>query len=155
MLKKITSILTAAAFALGTATATPVRADNDAAKIIGGLVVGGLIGAAIANDNNNRGHDDRHVTRGYRDDHYVGQGRGYRREHNNGYRHDNGYRNDKRVNLPGACRVYKGHRSGYSGHCLREHAYGRASLPSACAVRVGGHHREIYRDRCLNQYGYY
>ena len=149
MLTKFTTMLTAAALALGTATATPVRADNDAAKIIGGLVVGGLIGAAIANDNNrNRGHD---VSRNRHHGQYGGPGGG----HSKGYAHDDGYRQGQRINLPGACRVYKGNRYGYSGRCLRGYNYRRASLPSACAVRVGGHHHTIYRGRCLKQYGYY
>jgi len=143
VLTKFTTVLTATALALGTATATPVRADNDAAKIIGGLVVGGLIGAAIANDSNKNRHRGHHVSRGHHDGYGTRQHKGH------------GYRQERRVNLPGACRVYSGHRSGYSGHCLREHAYGHASMPSACAVHVGGHPRVIYRDRCLNQYGYY
>jgi len=135
MFSRITTILTAATLSLGTAFADPAlaRDRSDNANLLGGLIIGGLIGAAIANDNND---NDRH-------------GRGHGRGHHKDYRHG------KRVNLPGACRVYNGHRSGYSGRCLRGYDYGHAALPSACAVRVGGRHRTIYRDRCLNQYGYY
>jgi len=135
MFRRITTILTAATLSLGTAFADPAlaRDRSDNANLLGGLIIGGLIGAAIANDNND---NDRH-------------GRGHGRGHHKDYRHG------KRVNLPGACRVYNGHRSGYSGRCLRGYDYGHAALPSACAVRVGGRHRTIYRDRCLNQYGYY
>ena len=150
MFTKITTILTAATLSLGTGFADPAlaRDRSDNANLLGGLIVGGLIGAAIANDNND---NDRHrrgnVSRGYNDGHHSGRGRGRG--------HDKGYGHAKRVNLPGKCRVYNGHRSGYSGRCLRRYNYGHAALPSACAVRVGGHHRTIYHDRCLNQYGYY
>jgi len=146
MFTKFTSLLTAGALALGTGMATPASADDDTAEIFGALIAGGVIGALIANDTNkhrNRGH---HVSRGHHDD-------GYRGGHSRG--HDKGYGHGKRVNLPGACRVHSGHRSGYSGDCLRGYNYDHAALPSSCAVHVGGHHRTIYRDRCLNQYGYY
>jgi hypothetical protein len=151
MFTKLTSFLTAGALAIGTGIATPASADNDAAEIFGALIAGGVIGALIANDSNksrNRGHS---VSRNYRDDGYRDDS--YRGGHSRG--HDKGYRHGKRVNLPGACRVHSGHRSGYSGNCLRGYNYSHAALPSSCAVHVGGHHRTIYRDRCLNQYGYY
>lgn len=157
MFTRITTILTAATLSLGTAFADPAlaRDRSDNANLLGGLIVGGLIGATIANDNNNNDRHDRgQVTRGHRDGYDVRTGHG--RGHDKGYGHNKrGYGHNKRVNLPGACRVYNGHRSGYSGRCLRGYDYGHAALPSACAVRVGGHHRTIYRDRCLNQYGYY
>ncbi len=145
MFTKLTSILTVGALALSTTMATPVRADDDAAKIIGGLIVGGLIGAAIANDSHNSKRSGHHVSRGH--------DRGPSRGHDTSYRYDNGHA--KRVNLPGNCRVHSGHRSGYSGRCLNDYDYSYSALPSSCAVHVGGHHQTIYRDRCLNQYGYY
>ncbi|MGX0875538.1 hypothetical protein ACSSV4_000210 [Roseovarius sp. MBR-154] len=151
MFAKFTSLLTAGALVLGTGMAAPARADNDTAEIFGALIAGGVIGALIANDSNksrNRGHS---VSRNYRNDGYRDDS--FRGGHSRG--HDTGYGHSKRVNLPGACRVNSGHRSGYSGNCLRGYSYSHAALPSACAVHVGGHHRTIYRDRCLNQYGYY
>ncbi|MFO7758283.1 MAG: hypothetical protein R6V26_07350 [Roseovarius sp.] len=68
--------------------------------------------------------------------------------------HDAGDRGANRIRVPDACRVLSDQRAGYSGRCLQRHRYDQAALPSACAVRVGGHHRTIYRDRCLNGYGY-
>jgi hypothetical protein len=62
---------------------------------------------------------------------------------------------DARVNLPGACRIRDDRREGYSGRCLQRYQYDQAALPSACAVQVGGSGLTIYRDRCLNGYGYY
>jgi len=150
MFTRITAIVTAATLSLGTGFADPAlaRDRSDNANLLGGLIVGGLIGAAIANDNNdNDRHGRGHVSRGHNDGHHGGRG--------HGRGHDKSYGHAKRISLPGKCRVYNGHRSGYSGRCLRGYNYDHAALPSACAVRVGGHHRTIYRDRCLNQYGYY
>jgi hypothetical protein len=134
---RFTATLSAAALALGVATTTPAAASNEAGYLFGGLVLGGLVGAAIANDSH-RSRGGHHVSRGsdYRGDSYRGG-------------------HDRRVNLPGQCRVHSSHRSGYSGNCLYRYDYDHAALPSACAIRVGGHHGTIYRDNCLNQYGYY
>lgn len=157
MFTKLTTTLMAGALALASATTpTELRAGNDAGKVIAGLAVGAIIGAAIASNNKKRHHGGGHVSRGnvYDDGHNRGHNRGHARGHNRGYGHDSGYR-QKRVNLPGACRVHKGHRSGYSGRCLSGYNYSYSALPSACAVRVGGHYGTIYRDGCLNRYGYY
>lgn len=165
MLTKLTTILMAGVLVFASVTApTEARAGNDAGKVIAGIAVGAIIGAAIVSNNKkqhrNQGYVsrnqqpvyDRGYDRSYRGDNGRGHNKGYRGNNNRGY--DNGYR-QQRVNLPGACRVHSGHRSGYSGRCLSGYNYGHAALPSACAVRVGGHYGTIYRDGCLNQYGYY
>lgn len=160
MFTRFTMSLMAGALALAsTLTPTEVRAGNDAAKVIAGIAVGAIIGAAIVNNEKKRRHHGGHVSRGHHDGygghkagHYRGHDRGYDRHRGHDRHHGYGHR---RVNLPNACRVHKGHRSGYSGNCLGSYNYTYAALPAACAVRVGGYHGTIYRDRCLNQYGYY
>ncbi|MET4101557.1 putative membrane protein [Roseovarius sp. MBR-78] len=143
MFTRLTTTLMASAFALASVAApTQVRADNDAGKVIAGLAVGAIIGAAIASDNGR----DRHGG-GYRNSSYDGHDRGYQG-------HDS-YGPERRVNLPGACRVHSNYRSGYSGRCLNGYNYGYSALPSDCAVHIGGYHGTVYRDRCLNRYGYY
>ena len=140
--KSFISTVLAAALALSTLSAAPARAGSDTGKIVAGVAVGAILGAAIAS-NNNRQHRGGHVSRKHHDPYGGGHHRGYK---------GHGY---KRTNLPGACRVHRGHRSGYSGRCLSGYNYSYSALPSACAVRIGGYHGTIYRDRCLNQYGYY
>lgn len=159
MFSKLTMTFMAGAFALASAvTPTEVRAGNDAGKVIAGIAVGAIIGAAIASNTKKRKHQGGHVSRGHQDVYGGGYERvhsgGHNRGHNKGYKGHDGY-GQRSVNLPGACRIYNGHRSGYSGRCLGRYNYTYAALPSACAVRVGGHHGTIYRDRCLNQYGYH
>lgn len=159
MLTKLILTLLAGAFALVSATApAEARSGRDNRNLIAGLAVGAIIGAAIASNNKKRKHQGGHVSRGHQDAYRSGHHRGHRGghagDHNRGYGHDDGYRG-KRVNLPGACRVHKGHSAGYSGRCLGGYNFGHSALPSACAVRVGGHHGTIYRDNCLNRYGYH
>jgi hypothetical protein len=166
MLRKLTSALVIGALALTTATATPAlaRDRSDNRNLAVGLALGAIVGAAIASNNkqNNNGvyRDDRrhrdYDDRDYDDDHRrYDRGHGHRGHDNDHGRYDRNYGRAQRVNLPGACRVYAGNRAGYSGRCL-SHRYGSyRALPSACAVRVGGHHQVIYRDHCLNKYGYY
>lgn len=142
---RLITTLSAAALALGVVTTapTPAAAGNKTGYLLGGLVLGGLVGAAIASDSHksrNR-HGDNHVSRGH--DYSDYRGDSYRGGH------------DRQVRLPSECRVYNGNRSGYSGRCLHSYDYGHAAMPSQCAVRVGGQHGTIYRDACLNQYGYY
>ncbi|MGR3462169.1 MAG: hypothetical protein ACU0AX_09790 [Roseovarius sp.] len=148
MFTKFTAALMAGALALASAAApTEVRAGNDTGKIVAGLAIGAIIGAAIANDNKKRRYDDGYVSRQGYDAYGYSSNQDRHRGYNRGY-------GSRRVSLPGACRVYNGYRSGYSGRCLSGYNYGYDALPSACAVRVGGRHGTIYRDRCLNRYGY-
>ena len=162
MFTKLTTTLMAGALALTSLTApTELRAGNDTGKIIGGLAIGAVLGAVIANEIEDRKDSRNHGARRHTDAYSANHRRSYgTRDHRGGRnlyrgrgRHD-GY-GQRRVKLPGACRVQSGHRSGYSGRCLRGYEYGRRAMPSACAVRVGGRHGTIYRDRCLNRYGYH
>ncbi len=151
MFTKLMSTLMIGALALSTVTVTPAlaRDRSDNRNLIAGLALGAIVGAAIASNNQSRRGGERgYVSQNYIGDPY-GHGRGIGRGHATGYHHA------RRATLPGACRVYAGNRSGYSGRCLSRNYRAYRALPSACAVNVGGHHRTIYRDRCLNQYGYY
>ncbi|MBC7179036.1 MAG: hypothetical protein H5U14_02915 [Roseovarius sp.] len=172
MFSKITSALMIGALALTTAMSTPAlaRDRSDNRNLAVGIALGAIVGAAIASNNkqqnnggyrDNGGYQNNRTYRDYDGRNHKGDDRGYDKSY--GHRgHDNGrggygnnYGRAQRVNLPGACRVYAGNRAGYSGRCLSQRYGSYNVLPSACAVRVGGHHQVIYRDHCLNQYGYY
>lgn len=117
MFTRLTTALMAGALALASATTpTGVRAANDTGKIIGGLAIGAILGAVIANEIKDR-KDDRKkaykrtaphgnvATRHLYDDRgRADRHRGYQRKRG---RHD-GY-GQRRVRLPGACRVGNGH----------------------------------------------
>lgn len=154
------ALITASAMALTSLDAAPAAARDrgKTAPVVAGVALFALLAAAVAE---RKRHDQRDIVAradtGYHD--RVAprhQGHGSSRSHRRvRRRHEDGYRHSRRVRLPGDCRVRKGRRFGYSGRCLNRYDYGREALPSACAVRVGGRHRTIYRDRCLNGYGYY
>jgi hypothetical protein len=157
MFSKVTSTLMIGALALTTAMSTPAlaRDRSDNRNLAVGIALGAIVGAAIASNskqNNNDGYRGNVSSRDYDRQNYNSRERGY---NNNRGGHGNTYGRAQRVNLPGACRVYAGNRAGYSGRCLSQRYGSYNVLPSACAVRVGGHHQVIYRDHCLNQYGYY
>jgi hypothetical protein len=153
------ALIVGSTMAMTSLTAAPVEARDrgETATVAAGVAVLALVAAAIAKRKRqdqldvvarDQGHHGRPEAR-YHD-------RGYQAVHRPASRgHDAGYRQSGRVQLPGACRVQNAQRAGYSGRCLQRYDYGHAALPSACAVRVGGNHRTIYRDRCLNGYGYY
>lgn len=157
MFRKLTSIVMIGALALSAAATSPAfaRDRSDNGNLIAGLAIGAIVGAALANTNNNnsrRDNRDGYVSRGYVGDAYGGN-RGIVGDHDRG--RGNGFGYGRPAALPGACRVYAGNRSGYSGRCLSRSYRAYSALPSACAVRVGGHHRTIFRDHCLNRYGFY
>src|SRR6056297_2245480 len=132
MFSKFTTTLMAGAFALASVAApTEVRAGNDTGKIVAGLAVGAIIGAAIASQSKKRRHNDGYVSRQHHDaygrGYHRGHQRGHHRGHQRGYQRHDGY-GHHRVNLPNACRVHKGHRSGYSGRCLGGYNYSHARL---------------------------
>lgn len=157
MFTKVTSALMIGALTLITAMSTPAvaRDRSDNRNLAVGLALGAIVGAAIASNNKQRNNDAYRgnvTSRDYSGHSYNSLDRRYK-DHGGGY--GNAYGRAQRVNLPGACRVYAGNRAGYSGRCLNQRYGSYTALPSACAVRVGGHHQVIYRDHCLNQYGYY
>lgn len=158
MFSKLTSIMMIAALAVGGATANPASARDrsDNGNLIAGLAIGAIVGAAIASNSKSR-RDDRngYVARNYDADPYRDTRRYHGDDDREHRRHDRGHDYARPAALPGACRVYAGDRSGYSGRCLSRNYQSYSALPSACAVRVGGHHRTIYRDQCLNRYGFY
>lgn len=155
MFRNLTSLMMIAALALSAAATSPASARDrsDNGNLIAGLAIGAIVGAAIANNTNSRrDNGGGYVSQGYAGDPYAQtrrRGDDYERGRGNAY-------DDARpAALPGACRVYSGNRSGYSGRCLSRNYRSYSALPSACAVRVGGHHKTIFRDHCLNRYGFY
>lgn len=104
MFTRLTTTLMAGALVLASfAAPTQAHAGNDAGKVIAGLAVGAIIGAAIVGNNKHDRHDGRYVSRGYQS-HGGGYARGhsaygkprhvYQRSlrHAPGYRHSgNGY----------------------------------------------------------------
>ena len=55
-MRRITSVALATALALAV-SASPSAANDDTAKAIAGVIALGLLGAAIADDQHNRGHE--------------------------------------------------------------------------------------------------
>ena len=167
MHRKVIALIIGSAMAMTSLTAAPAKARDrsETVAIVAGVAALALASAALAKRNNLDNRDrvarDRHEDVAHRDG-FRGLARDPHRKRGHDaqrrrirHGHDDGYRSNRRVNLPNACRVHNGQRTGYSGRCLKRYDYGRAALPSACEVRVGGRHRTIYRDRCLNAYGYY
>ncbi|MEQ9243451.1 hypothetical protein [Roseovarius indicus] len=90
--------VTASAVGVAGLAATPALADNDTAKYIAGAAAVAIIGAAIADSNDDRYYDNpRYSTRGH-----------YQRNHNR-YNRYNGYR---------------GHNRGYHGGYNHTHSRG-------------------------------
>lgn len=174
--RKFIAVIAAAAlsFAGWGYSSAPAHAGSDTARVITGIAVGAIIGAAIADSTRghqrNRGHHG--VTRSYGGHHggHIGNHHRPKAHHGAGHyrpkvRHHGGHVNrghgghgygkvTKRYHLPAECRVQSGSRYGYSGRCLSNSYAGYNALPHQCAVRIGGHHGTVYRDGCLSGYGY-
>ena len=89
-------------------SATPAQADSDTAKYIAGAAAVAMIGAAIANSDNDRYYDQGYATR----DRYYGGHNRYSRQHGYNRHHGNGYQ-----------RAYnQGYRDGANRH--RSYGYG-------------------------------
>ena len=152
----IASVLVAA-LAVTSWTAAPARAgSDDFAKIVAGVAALAIIGAAIADRNDN--DDYRGITRNqrYHDPYY--------RENPRGHRFDRKHRRDRfrsRLRpLPHHCRrggrTFDGYIEGYGRRCLFNNYSQFNALPHECATRVrarNGRTRIIYPDYCLNRRG--
>lgn len=105
-------VLAASTFAVATTAEARGYRDrgDDAAIAIGAGIVGLAIGAAIADNDDDRYYDRRY----YNDypDYYYYQDRGYYRGYPNRYYNNRHYRNDRRH--------YRNHRN-YRGYDYREH----------------------------------
>ncbi|MEI4232677.1 hypothetical protein [Roseovarius sp. D22-M7] len=162
MHRSVIALILASAMAMTTLDAAPAAAGDrsEVAAATGGAAILVLLAAAIAKKKRQDSRD--RIARQEDKEHRARRAQAPTRDHrfDQGYRaprrgHDAGYRRATRIKLPGACRVRNDRRAGYSGRCLQRYDYDRAALPSACAIRVGGSHRMIYRDRCLSGYGFY
>ena len=92
LFKGFTTTLAAIAIAFASFSATPAKADNDAAKIIAGVAALAIIGAAIADNRNDRRYVTRHY--GYKP-HYGHQRHVYRQHHYNKHHHYHGHKRYK------------------------------------------------------------
>lgn len=161
------AMISVAALVITGLNATAARADSrDAAKWIAGIAAAAIIGAAIADNNKKKrqrrqqAHDDTYTYQrqpghsGKHDDYYTGKNdRGHARPVPHEVR---------RKLLPGRCLVRgetrRGAVRGFGRNCLNRNYAFTNSLPQRCAVRAlnrnGKYHRVIYRQRCLNKFGY-
>ncbi|KZY39827.1 hypothetical protein A3731_13015 [Roseovarius sp. HI0049] len=93
-------------------SATPAQADNDTAKYIAGAAAVAIIGAAIADSNDDRYYDPGYATRDRYYDGYTRYNRhqGYNRHNRHGYQraYNQGYRDgyNRSHNSYGGQRVY-------------------------------------------------
>lgn len=125
-LRRLTSAVTVAALALGlmTAAAVPARANDDTARVIGGLAAIAL-GAKIIHDNKERDKERERQSRWQdRDDDDRGWHRGRDRDHDRGRGRDHDRREAR---LPERCISDYDRRRGqviavYNEDCLRQHA---------------------------------
>ena len=95
LFKGFTMTLAAIALSFASFSATPAKADNDTAKIIAGVAALAIIGAAIADNRNDR----RYVTRyhnNYYNPYYRHQRKVYRKHYyNHGHGHYHGKHHHK------------------------------------------------------------
>lgn len=87
LFKGFTMTLAAIAVSFASFSATPAKADNDTAKIIAGVAALAIIGAAIADNRNDRRYVTRYNNR-YYDPYYRTKRQVYRQHYyNHGHRH--------------------------------------------------------------------
>lgn len=157
--RKFIALIVAVSIAITGFSAAPARADEDVAKILGGLALLGILGAAIKHS---RDKDDHTVTHNYAPPPH---------NHSHGGHKHRGYGRDdrhvkplpprvRRYDLPSQCLKYfprysRNHPLVGKG-CL-ERSYGHTkALPQSCRVTFwnGKRHRTGYKPGCLNSHGY-
>ncbi|MCD9147256.1 hypothetical protein [Pseudophaeobacter flagellatus] len=143
--RKFIALILAASLAITGISSTPVQAGNDVGKVVAGLAVLGILGAAL-HDHNTRDRRRETVTRPHR-------------PHRDPVTRPLPPRVG-RYDLPAQCVKYfprfKNGRSLVAQNCLRRN-YGRVkSLPRSCKVTFwnGRKNRSAYKPRCLKQHGY-
>lgn len=141
--RKFIAIILATALAVTGASSVPAHADNNTGKVVAGLAVLGLLGAALHRHNTrDRRHGQETVTRPT-------------------------YPTPKplpprfgRYDLPAQCVKYfpsfKDGRSLVARGCLRRNYEHARSLPQTCKVTFwnGRKTRTAYKPRCLKKHGY-
>ncbi|OED46046.1 hypothetical protein AB838_21645 [Rhodobacteraceae bacterium (ex Bugula neritina AB1)] len=156
--RKFIAMIVATAIAVTGFSAAPARADNDAAKILGGLALLGIIGAAIKHSND---RDDHVVTRTHNPP--QSHSRGSHSQYGNN--RQGGHvkplpRSVRRYDLPARCvRYFPRYSHNYplaAKNCLdRNYGYTH-KLPRSCKVTFwnGQQHRTGFKPGCLKKHGY-
>ncbi len=142
--RKFIAFVLATSLAITGFSAAPARADEDVAKIIAGLAVLGLLGAAINRDR----HRSDYVARAPTNPVIV---------------HPQPRPLPPRVaryDLPGKCLrnfpAFRGGRNLMGQKCLQKHYRHARALPQQCRVTFwnGRRHKNAFKPRCLRQNGY-
>lgn len=141
--RKFIALILAASLAITGFSSAPAQAGNDVGKIVAGLAVLGILGAAL-HDHNTRDRRREAVTRPYRP-HPAPRPLPPR---------------VGRYDLPAQCVKhfpnYKNGRNLVARNCLKRN-YGQVSnLPQTCKVTFwnGRNNRTAYKPRCLTKHGY-
>ena len=156
--RKFIALIVAVSIAITGFSAAPARADEDVAKILGGLALLGILGAAIKHSRDN----DRDVTHNYSPpphNHSYGGPRHY--SHNRPGGHVKPLPpHVRRYDLPSQCLTYfprYSRKQALVGKGCLERSYGYSkALPQSCRVTFwnGKRYRTGYKPDCLNSHGY-
>jgi len=152
--RKFIAFVLATSVAIAGFSAAPARADEDVAKIIAGLAVLGILGAAI---NRNR-HKETYVSRSTTNPVIV-QPQRPRRPHAHPKPRPLPPR-FTRYDLPGKCLrnfpAFQDGRNLMGQKCLQKNYRHATSLPQQCRVTFwnGRRHKNAFKPRCLRRNGY-
>lgn len=142
--RKFIAIVLAAALAITGVSSAPAQAGNDVGKVVAGLAVLGILGAAL-HEHNTRDRHRESVTR----PHHPRPGKPRPLPPRVG-----------RYDLPAQCVKhfpnFKNGRNLVARSCLNRNYNHTRSLPQTCKVTFwnGRKNRTAYNPRCLNQHGY-